>query len=143
MRAMSEPNVNAITTTEPVLFESNGGRFQGKLRMFPGRFELTAARIVFYQRSIWWQMFGLIGVLLGRRSAGKPALDMEPTAIASPARGKFGLNKKILDLTLTDGSTVRLMIDTYDDFTARLREELAKRARLVDAGDERWQVVAA
>jgi hypothetical protein len=138
--AMSD---QAMTTTEPVLFESNGGRFQGKLRMFMGRFELTASRIVFYQRSIWWQMFGLIGALLGRRSAGKRVLDIELATIASLARGKFGLNKKILDITRTDGSEVRIAIDKYDAFTARLREELGKRGRLVEAGDERWQVGAA
>ncbi len=133
----------ALTTTEPVLFETDGGHFKGKLRMYGGRFELTARQLIFYQRSYWFQMFGLIGALLGMKSKGKRALEIELRQIRGLARGKFGLNKKILDVTLADGSEVRLSIAKYDELTARLREQISLHAQLVDAGEERWQIVAA
>jgi hypothetical protein len=89
-------------------------------RVMLGRFELTATRIVYYQLSSLWMMFGLIGALLSRRSAGKQALELEFANISSIARGKYGLNKKILDVKLMDGSEHRLVVDKFDEFVERL-----------------------
>ena len=107
------------TTAEPVLFESSGGLMKGR-RMFVGRVELTATRLVYYRSSSLWMMFGLIGALLGRRSAGKRDLEIEFAKIATVARGKYGLNKKILDFKMSDGSEFRLVIDRFDELVERL-----------------------
>lgn len=139
---MANANVSAMTTSDPVLAQTGGGRFKGKLRMFFGRFELTGRELVFYQRSIWFQMFGLIGALLGRKSAGKRTIALELGQVRSLARGKFGLNKKILDVTMADGSAHRFAFDDYDDFTSHLRAQVGTHLRLVDAGDERWQAAS-
>jgi hypothetical protein len=110
----------ALTSTEPVLFESGGGLFKGKMRMFPGRFELTATRIVYYKRSLWWQMFGMIGALFAWKNRGKREREIELASVASIARGKYALNKKILDFTFTDGTTLRISVTKFEDFIAQL-----------------------
>jgi len=104
---------------EAVLFESSGGLLKGR-RMSPGRFELTATRVLYYRQSYLWLMFGLIGALLSRTSAGKRELELEFAKIASIARGKYGLNKKILDFKMADGSEYRLVIDKIDQFVEKL-----------------------
>jgi hypothetical protein len=119
---------NAMTVVEPVLAKCNAIHLKGKLRAFPGRVELTSKSIVFYQRSRIWLAFGALGMLLGQLTAGKRALDLELGRIASTTRTKYGFNKNILDVTMTDGTTYRLGIARYDDFTARLNEQLARRA---------------
>jgi hypothetical protein len=60
-----------------------------------------------------------------------------------PVVAEFGLNKRTLDVAMADGTKHRFMFDKYDAFTAELRSQIAKHAKLVDAGEERWQVVAA
>ena len=115
-------NQQAISVVESPLFQSNGGLFVSKRRMVFARVELTSTRIVVYKKSAFWTAFGLIGVLIAMKLSGKRALDLEYGAIASVARGKYGFNKKILDVTMKDGVTHRLSIDKFDEVVARLRE---------------------
>lgn len=127
-------------TTAPALSESPGGLIHSKLKVDLGRLELTSSAIVFYKRSKFFLLFGLLGALLSRKSAGKRALDLPLASITTLARGKHGFNKKILDLTTADGKTTRFMLDRFDDFTARLRDELARTAKLESTGPEQWTV---
>ncbi len=137
---MSTPQ--SLLVIDPVLSSSNGGVFKSKFRMLPGRFELTSSRIVFYKKSSFWMAFGLIGVLVLARLSGKRDREIELHRIAGLARGKYGFNKKILDLTLVDGATLRLTVDNFDEFSERLRAELARRATVTAAGPEQWRVSA-
>lgn len=130
------------TTSEPALISTSGGRIRGKLKVDLGRMELTGSAIVFYQRNRLWYLFGLLGALIAARTNGKRALTIELATIGEVARGKYGLNKKVLDVKLTDGSEHRLMLDKYDDFVAQLRDQLARRGRVEAAGAERWTVRA-
>jgi hypothetical protein len=115
------------TISAPVLAASSGGRFKSKFRMYFGRFELTSDRLTYYEKSGIWLMFGALGMLLSRYSAGKMHTAIDLSRIASTARGKHGFNKNILDVTLTDGTSHRFTIDRYDEFTAALNEQLARR----------------
>ena len=115
------------TTPSPVIATSHGGRFKSKLRVFFGRFELTSDRVIYYEKSSLWLMFGALGALLSRYSSGKRHTELELSRIASTARGKFGFNKNILDVTMTDGTSHRFTIERYDEFTAALNEQLARR----------------
>jgi hypothetical protein len=130
------------TTSEPVLASSHGGLFKSKFRMHLGRFELTSNRITYYQKSTLWLMFGALGMILSRYTAGKRALDIDLGRIATLARGKYGFNKKILDITMADGTSHRLTIDRYEEFTNQLREQIARHAHLDATGEERWAVRA-
>ena len=134
----------ALALTDQVLAKSNGGVLRGKFRMIFARLELGSDRLSVYQFNPWLASFGLIGFLLSRYVfKPKLAIDLPLGQIATLARGKFGLNKKILDLTTTDGTAHRLVIDDYDRFTSLLREQVARHAPLVDEGNERWRVQAA
>lgn len=128
------------TTSDPILLNTSGGLIKGKLNVALGRLELTPRAIVFYERSRIWNMFGLIGALIATRLKGKRALDIELSSVKELTRTKFGFNKKILDVTLTDGTVHRVMVDKFDDFSSRLREQLAQRGRLESTGEERWAV---
>ena len=75
---------------------------------------------MYYRRSTVWLMLGLIGALLSQRSSGKRDLELEFAKIASVARGRYGLNKKILDFKMTHGSEHRLAIDKFDQFVEKL-----------------------
>jgi hypothetical protein len=117
-----------MTPTDAVVAESRGGYFKSKLRMFQGRLELTSKSLVWYQSSIWWQMFGFIGALLSMKG-GKRTFDLDLTQIATLARGKYALNTKILDVTMADGAQYRFMINKYDDFTNELKSQMAKAGK--------------
>jgi hypothetical protein len=131
----------ALQVSDPVLDRWNGGLFKGKFQMVFARFELERDRLVVYEHSRWLAAMGLIGLLIARKRQGKRTIELEFTKIATIGRGKFGLNKKILDVTTTDGQSHRFQLE--DEASARIRLEIAQRARLVDAGEERWQVMAA
>lgn len=131
----------ALTVTSPpAIAESAGGLIHSKLKVDLGRLELTSSALVFYKRSKFFLLFGLLGALLARKSPGKRALDLPLATITGVARGKHGFNKKVLDVTTASGATTRFMVDRFDDFLARLREELARTGRVEATGEESWTV---
>ena len=99
-------------------------------------------------------LFGLlaltfVGLYIGSSSALGETYEVETYAIEIPegddeaiARGKYGFNKNILDVTMRDGVAHRITIERYDDFTTRLRAELARHASLIEDGEQRWKVSA-
>ena len=118
---------NQIVPVEPVLAQTNGLIIRGKLNVRMGRYELTGSHLTFFMRSRIFMMFGALGALLSFLSKGKQELVIELSQITSIARSKYGLNKKILDVTLADGKVHRLGLDKFDDFTAALRDQLTRR----------------
>lgn len=125
----------ALTTTDaPPLARTNGGLIAGKLNVRLGKVELTARELRVMTPSRFFMMFGLIGMLLARRSKGKLALSIDLARVRSVARGKYGVNKKILDITVDDGQTHRIMVDDFEAFADALRGQLA-------GGPATWQVV--
>ncbi|MBL8625139.1 MAG: hypothetical protein JNK64_27765 [Myxococcales bacterium] len=125
----------ALTTTAPApIAKSHGGLIAGKLNVRFGKVELTASELRVLTISRAYQMFGLIGMLLGRRAKGTLALTIDLGRVRTVARGKYGLNKKILDLTVEDGQTHRVMVEDFDRFGAALRDQLAAR------GTAAWNV---
>ena len=115
-------NQQALTVVEPVLLQSHGGLFVSKRRMAFARIELTSTRLVVYKKSIWLTGFGLIGVLIARSMKGTKTLDLDLGAITGIARGKYGFNKKILDVTMKDGATHRITVERFDEMVGRLRD---------------------
>jgi hypothetical protein len=111
----------------PVLFQTRGMVILGKLRVHPVRYELHADRIVIYKQSRILLGLGLIGLLLAAKMRGKHYLDLELSQIRRYGRGKYGLNKRVLDVTLADGTTHRLIIDKFEPFVDCLSQQLAAR----------------
>ncbi|MEZ4404495.1 MAG: hypothetical protein R3B06_31030 [Kofleriaceae bacterium] len=126
----------ALTTTAPIA-TTNGGLIAGKLNVRFGKVDLTASELQVRVVSPIYRMFGLIGMLLGRRAKGKLALTVPLGRVRSVTRGKYGLNKKILDVTVDDGQCHRLMVDDFDRFTTALRGQLAA------VGTAAWEVASA
>ena len=112
------------TTTEPVIASTNGGLFKSKLRMHFARFDLTSSKIVTYQKSSIWLAFGALGILISRYTSGKRTLEIELSKVTTLARGKYGFNKNILDITMSDGAKHRLSLDRFDEFTAQLTGQI-------------------
>lgn len=119
---------NALVSTDPVLSSSNGLFVKGKLKVLPGRFELTPSRIIYYQKSRFWMAFGLIGALVLRGQKGTRAMEIQLHQITSIERTRYGFNKNILDVTLADGTKHRIGIEKFDQFSEQLRAAHARRA---------------
>lgn len=122
-----------VPTTTPIA-STPAGLIKSKLNVKMGRAELTASSLDVYVTSPLFMMFGLIGALLGRKSKGKLGLAIDLATVRGVARGKHGLNKKVLELTVEGGAVHRLMIDDFDRFSAALREQLSAR------GSATWNV---
>lgn len=116
----------SLVATDNILARSNGTLIKGKLNVQLGRYELTDSRIIFYGKSKAFMMFGALGALLAMLAKGKRALDIELDAVQSVERGKYGLNKKVLDITMADGTVHRLGIDKFDQLSAVLRDQLSR-----------------
>jgi hypothetical protein len=127
---------NALVAA-PIKFQ--GAIIYGKLKLHYARFELEPGKIVVYQHPRWLMGFGLIGLLIARKSQGKRVLDLELSKIAVLGRGKFGLNKKVLEVTMLDGEQYRFNVD--DEKAALIRNHVAAWSSLVEAGPEKWQVL--
>jgi len=126
-----------VASTPAPLATSHGGLIAGKLNVRLGKVELTAGELRVRTVSRAYQMFGLIGMLLARRAKGTLALTVALPAVTTVARGKYGLNKKILDVTVADGQTHRIIVDDFDRFAGALREQLAR------TGGAAWNVASA
>jgi hypothetical protein len=113
-------NALVPVSSEPVLATSNGGLFAGKWRLQFGRFEVTSTRIIFYKRSSFWMMFGALGMLLSRTTAGKRHLDLELSKITDAVRTKHLMNKNVLEVTMADGAKHRFSVDSFDALVAPL-----------------------
>jgi hypothetical protein len=123
---MSEQTTDqAAAPAEQVIIESGGSYFKGKMRPIPGRLELTPTRIIYYKRSFWAQSFGFLGALLASK-VGKRDTDIEFSGISTIARGKYALNKKILDIAMTDGTNHRIAVDKFDEFVDKLTATTGK-----------------
>lgn len=119
------------------LATSAGGLIISKLNVRLGKVELTAGELRVMAMSKFWMAFGVIGMLLGRKSKHKPVLTVDLGRVKAVARGKHGFNKKIFELTLEDGAVHRVMVDDFDRFGGVLRDQLAQR------GSAAWNVAAA
>lgn len=126
---------NALVPAVPKI---HGAIIHGKLKMHFARFELEPGKIVVYQHSRLLMGFGLIGLLIARKAKGTRVLDLDLSKIAVIGRGKYGLNKKILEITTTEGEQYRFNVD--DDKAAMIRAHVSQWSQLVEAGPERWQV---
>jgi hypothetical protein len=111
----------------PALATSRGALIISTLRVRSGRWELTRDQLVFYQFSRWYAAFGLLGALLMRYATGKRALDLDLRRIATVTRGRYGRNKKVMDVTMVDGQQHRLVVDSFDEVAARLHDVMGGR----------------
>ena len=117
----------ALIVTEAVLFQTRGMLILGKLRVHPVRYELQSDRIVVWKQPRILLGLGVLGLLFAAKMRGKRHLDIDLSQIRRYARGKYGLNKRVLDVTLADGTTHRLIVDKFEPFVDGLSQQLTAR----------------
>lgn len=114
----------AMTVQVPATVKFHGGILRSTLRVHYARFEVAPDQLVVYQHSRWLMGMGLIGLLLARKLQGKRAIEISFGDIENIGRGKFGLNKKVLEVTMKDGTLHRFSLD--DDASMKIRELVAQ-----------------
>lgn len=116
-----------LTHVDPVLAASRGCLIAAKLKVVPGRFELTRDHIVFYRYPRWLAALGLIGMLFMRSLKGTRDLELPLARIATIVRGAYGLNKKVMNIQMVDGTVHRVSVERFDEFAERLHDAMGGR----------------
>lgn len=121
---------------------------KGVLKTQPGQLLLYPDRLVHVvSKPSIGMAFGVIGIVLARRAAAKGArvravaggdgvLSLPLGHVRSVCRGKFGFNKKVLEVTMSDGSMFPFGAK-YDDWApelARLATQLGRNVNPVVDG---------
>jgi hypothetical protein len=103
--ASAAPRIDA--TGETILAESPSRRVGTLSGLLNGRLIVTPRRIVFFAGSV-------------------RELDIELASITATARTRWRVSGKVLDVTLADGTTHRIIVDRFDSFAAQLGPALAR-----------------
>src|SRR5437870_2735398 len=95
---------------EGVVKEAFGTMIKGK-RAFSGRLYLTSRRLVFLKSNPFLGAFGALGGLLTATLKPKNIeIEIPLEAITGVQRGKFGINKNILEISHSDGDPARFAV---------------------------------
>jgi hypothetical protein len=120
-RKQTAPDVARVDATgEPIVAESTGMWIADGNDVRPGRIDLTPRRIVFHQASARTGLAGTVIGILTPKSGGHRALDIELATITRVQRGRFRASGKVLELSLADGRSHRVIVDRYDAFVSHL-----------------------
>jgi hypothetical protein len=111
----------------PAIATSRGALIVSALRVHPGRWELTRHQLVFHQFSRWLGGLGLLGVFFMKYARGTKALELDLPKIATITRGRYGRNKRVMDVTMVDGTVHRIVVDNFDEVAARLHDAMGGR----------------
>jgi hypothetical protein len=120
-------NSTALAQIDPVLAASRGFLIAGKLKVCHGRYELTRDQITFYRYPRWLAALGVIGYLFMRSMKGTRDLELPLARIATIVRGAYGLNKKVMNIQMVDGTVHRVSVERFDEFSARLHDAMGGR----------------
>lgn len=105
---------------EGVLKESASTSIKGK-RAVLGRLYVTKERVVFLKANPLFLSFGAIGGLLfGSIKPKKVELDIPRSAITGVARGTFGRNKNIIEISYGQEKPARFPVKSYEEWAAAI-----------------------
>lgn len=136
LRKRAAPDETRVDATgEAVIAESPAMWIADGKDVRPGRLDLTPTRLVFFQASARTGVVGTMLGLLTPRSRGQRALEIELASIASMQRGRFRVNRNVLELALADGTAHRVIVDKYEAFCSHLNARAG--ARPVDGANAR------
>jgi hypothetical protein len=108
-----------LTPGEQVIKDEMGMFIKSKLHVQPGQLVLTNKRFVFVKNMNF--MFGLIGLLF-KTLRGGVIHDIPLENIKSHAQDKFGVNTKVMKLTLSDGQELRFVLNSpYEEWASLLK----------------------
>jgi hypothetical protein len=106
---------------EGVVKEGRAMMIMGK-RGIQGRLYVTADRLVFLTSSSMFGAFGAIGAVLSATVKPKKIkLEIPLAAISGVQRGKFGMNKNIVEVSHGDGDPARFAVRPYDEWAQAIQ----------------------
>jgi hypothetical protein len=124
---------------EQLLTEGTWGMLQGRKVKFPvwGRYVITNKRFLYQDMGKMAPMFAQLGILLRLFVRGRMVgLPLQGLRLS---RGKYGLNRKILEITASDGRSV--LFDRFDKALDMLRTGFETSGiGLYQTGEEEWTV---
>ena len=99
----------------------------GARRWQIGRLYVTQKRIVFLASNPLLAGFGALGgLLLGVIKPKKVALEIDRSAVTGVARGKYGMNKNVLDVSFSGSEEpARFAVKPYEEWAAVVQPEAA------------------
>ena len=97
-------NTDFLHEGEHIALEDFGSYVKGAFNNKVGRLVLTNQRLVLFSALPWLALFGLLGLLMEKKSKSKPKVDITLSNISSVEPTKYGINKKVFKLTMNDGS---------------------------------------
>jgi len=119
---VKEKSTKEITMSNIV--KKGAGNYLNGNKPIYGSLILSEDELVFNKKSIAFQMFGALGVLIGSMFKGKTMLEINVRDIKSITLGKFGLNKKVVEINLRDGSQYRFSLSGVNKWLEELQAVL-------------------
>lgn len=135
---MAKPEI-IFNPGENLIHEGSMSRILSRMNIQGGSAYLTNERFLRFKQSTGLQI--LIG-LLAFLFKDKPDFEVALGEIKGLARGKQGLNKNVILMTLNDGSEYKLICTKFDQWMERFGEAYLANGRftLTALSEEQWAV---
>lgn len=133
---MARPTLE-LRSAESVFHDGSMSRVYGKLSVEIGSAYLTNQRFMRFEQSSGLQvLIGLFAFLV----KDKPDFEVALSEIKSLARGKQGINKNVIMMTLHDGTEYKLICTKFDDWMRAFEEAYRANGRysLNSLGADHW-----
>jgi len=135
---MAKPNLE-LRPDETVIHDGPMSKVISKMSVQGGSAYLSEQRFMrFKQNTGMMLLIGAISFLF----KDKPDFEVELGDIKSIARGKQGLNKNVIMMTLTDGTEYKLICSKFDKWMHAFAEAYAANGRFTfnELGSEQWAI---
>ena len=133
---MARPTLE-LRAGEVVIHDGSMSRVYSKLNVEMGSAYLTDQRFMRFKQSTGLQLLiGLFAFLM----KDKPDFEVELGHIKSFARGKQGINKNVIIMTLDDGTEYKLICTKFDGWMQAFEEAYRANGRysLTALGGDQW-----
>jgi hypothetical protein len=135
---MARPKLE-LRSGEVVFHDGSMSRVYGKLSVEIGSAYLSNQRFMRFKQSSGLQvLIGLFAFLV----KDKPDFEVELGDIKSLARGKQGINKNVIMMTLNDGTEYKLICNKFDDWMKAFEEVYQANGRYTfnSLGIDQWAI---
>jgi hypothetical protein len=135
---MARPKLE-LRSGEVVFHDGSMSRVHGKLSVEIGSAYLSNQRFMRFKQSSGLQvLIGLFAFLV----KDKPDFEVELGDIKSLARGKQGINKNVIMMTLNDGTEYKLICTKFDDWMRAFEEVYQSNGRYTfnSLGIDQWAI---
>jgi hypothetical protein len=135
---MARPKLE-LRSGEVVFHDGSMSRVYGKLSVEIGSAYLSNQRFMRFKQSSGLQvLIGLFAFLV----KDKPDFEVELGDIKSLARGKQGINKNVIMMTLNDGTEYKLICTKFDDWMRAFEEAYQSNGRYTfnSLGIDQWAI---